>query len=207
MPNHIVEQGEYLAQIADKYGFRSGRVIWEHAGNQGLRKLRQNPNVLLPGDTIFIPDLAPKTLSVPTTKKHVFVVPAEHLLLRLRVRDFDDQPVRNAACEVEVDGAKSKMVTDGDGLVELKIPRTAREGKLSIPELDIEVPLKIGHLDPPDAKSGWVGRLRNLGYLCESDDPSSVRDAIEEFQCDHKLKLTGLPDATTQSKLKELHGC
>jgi hypothetical protein len=171
-----------------------------------LRKLRENPNVLLPGDSIFIPELAPKTVSVPTTKQHVFVVPAEKLMLRLRVRDFDDQPVKNTACDLDIDGASSKVQTNGEGKLEVEIPKTAKQGKLSIPSLDMEIPLKIGHLDPADAKSGWIGRLRNLGYLFEADDPDSVSEAIEEFQCDNKLKVTGQADAATQNKLKELHG-
>jgi hypothetical protein len=203
---HIVQQGEYLAQIAEKYGFRSGRPIWEHAGNQALRKLRQNPNVLLPGDSIFIPDIAPKNVSVSTDKKHVFVTSSEKLMLRLRVRDFDDQPLRNTVCEIEVDGSLHKLQTNGEGLVELQIAKTAREGKLTVPALDFQVPLKIGYLDPHDAESGWIGRLRNLGYLFEADDPDSISDAIEEFQCDQKLAVNGKPDAATQNKLKELHG-
>jgi Putative peptidoglycan binding domain len=206
MPTHIVEQGEYLAQIAEKYGFRSASTIWEHPSNQSLRKQRENPNVLLPGDSLFIPDLAPKAVSVPTTKQHVFVVRAEKLMLRLRVRDFDDQPVKDTVCELEIDGTLSKVQTNGEGRVEVEIPRSAKQGKLSIPSLEIEIPLKIGHLDPADAKSGWVGRLRNLGYLFEADDPDSISEAIEEFQCDNKLKVTGQADAATQNKLKELHG-
>ena len=207
MPTHIVEQGEYLAQIAAKYGFRSATAIWEHPSNQALKNQRVNPNVLLPGDSIFIPEPTQKAVSVTTAKKHVFVVPSEKLLLRLRVRDFDDQPVKNTACTVQVDGVDHLLQTNGEGLVELEVPKTAQGGKLSVPSLELELPLKIGHLDPPDAKSGWVGRLRNLGYLFEADDPAGIAEALEEFQCDNKLKVTGQPDTATQNKLKELHGC
>jgi N-acetylmuramoyl-L-alanine amidase len=204
---HVVKQGEYLSQIAQKYGFRSETTIWNHPENATLRKKRGNGNILLPGDSIFIPDFTPKTAPAATTKKHVFVVPDPPLALRIRIHDFDDQPVRNTACELEVDGATRKLQTDGDGVVEAKIPRTAQQGKLTVPELGIEMPVKIGHLDPHDEDSGWRARLRNLGYVFEAGDAVGLQNALEEFQCDHKLKLTGKADSATLAQLEKLHGC
>ena len=53
---HTVVQGEYLSGIAKKYGFSSHKKIWDHAQNAELKKQRQNPNVIFPGDQLFIPD-------------------------------------------------------------------------------------------------------------------------------------------------------
>jgi hypothetical protein len=35
----------------------------------------------------------------------------------------------------------------------------------------------------------------------------ALKSAIEEFQCDQKLPVTGKMDAATQDRLKKEHGC
>jgi hypothetical protein len=55
--DHTVVQGEYLSKIARNYGFSDYRTIWEHPKNAALKQARQNPNVLFPGDRLFIPDI------------------------------------------------------------------------------------------------------------------------------------------------------
>ena len=57
---HTVVQGEHLSGIANKYGFTSYKTIWDHAQNAELKKKRQNPNVIFPGDELFIPDKGQK---------------------------------------------------------------------------------------------------------------------------------------------------
>ncbi len=39
---HTVEQGEFLAKIAAKYGFSEYRIIWDHRQNTNLERQRQN---------------------------------------------------------------------------------------------------------------------------------------------------------------------
>ena len=54
------------------------------------------------------------------------------------------------------------------------------------------------------------GGLANLGYLLDptdSSDDDDVHLAVEEFQADNDLPLTGTFDPTTQAKLLEVHGC
>jgi len=101
------------------------------------------------------------------------------------------------------------MQSGGDGLIQADIPRTAQTGTLRIPLLELEYSIKIGHLDPIDEDSGWQARLINLGYHADPSgdtDQEQLRYAIEEFQCDHQLSVTGALDAETRAKLNELHG-
>ena len=51
---HTVQRGETIVDIAMKNGFRTWETVWQHAANDALRKQRQNPHVLAPGDTLFI---------------------------------------------------------------------------------------------------------------------------------------------------------
>jgi N-acetylmuramoyl-L-alanine amidase len=51
---HVVREGECLASIAFENGFFPD-TIWRHADNSALKERRENPNVLQPGDVLFIP--------------------------------------------------------------------------------------------------------------------------------------------------------
>ena len=208
--SHDVQQGEHLSGIAQKYGFRSYEVIWNHAKNAALKKKRVNPNVLFPGDVLFIPDKKQKVEQGATTAMHLFRLTIPKLKLRVVVRARDGTPVPSADCELEIDGKKEKLKADGDGLVEKPIAATASGGTLRVPDLQIEAPIKIGHLDPIDEQSGLMGRLANLGYYrgdMENVNQDELISALEEFQCDQRLTVDGKFGPQTQAKLKEVHGC
>ena len=207
---HTVEQGEHLAKIAAKYGFRDYQTIWQHPNNASLRKKRPNPNVLCPGDRLFIPDKEQKKESRPTAQIHRFQVARQTVKLRIVLKDFDELPIANTPCNLNIDGKVYELVTNADGLIEQEISASAEGGSLSLPDLDMEIPIKIGHLDPPDEDSGWQARLVNLGYHwgpVGDEDAQQLGYSIEEFQCDHDLRVTGVLDAATREKLKKLHGC
>jgi len=202
---HTVKQGEHVTRIATQYGFLDYRPIWDHPQNANLVKLRKSPNILFPGDSLFIPDKQAKTEKVPTGKAHKFRLTAPKLKLRIVVKDIDDNPVANVDCELELEGKVHKIKSDKDGLIEQEIPAAAESGKLRVPSLDFEIPVKIGHLDPIDEESGWKARLTNLGYH-HRDDALRLKYAIEEFQCNQGVSITGKFDAATLSKLREVHG-
>jgi len=127
------------------------------------------------------------------------------------VRDFDHEPVANARATLEVEGATFDLVTDGDGRIDQQVPRNARHGTLRLPDVGLELALDIGMLDPVDADAGWRARLVNLGYFrgdARDEDAGNERWewALQEFQCDHELDVTGEPDDATLAKLLELCG-
>lgn len=205
---HIVKQGEYLSRIAAQYGFADYRTIWDHPENAELKQKRQNPNVLYPDDRIYIPDKQVRQESRPTEQRHRFKVRLQKVLLRMVVKNIDDQPIANTECELQVEGNVFQLTTDSNGLIEQPIPKTAESGKLTL--LDVEVPVQIGHLDPVEEVSGQQARLNNLGYNAGEvggTNEEQLRSAIEEFQCDHELTVDGICGSDTQAKLKEVHGC
>jgi N-acetylmuramoyl-L-alanine amidase len=207
--SHTVKQGEHISRIARQYGFLDYRTIWDDAANAALKEKRPNPHVLLPGDELSIPDKEVKQVSRPTTDQHTFKIVRPMLKLRLTIRDFDNVPVAGAACELEIEGTTFQLTANGDGLIEQDIVPTAEQGRLRVDALDMDVPIKIGHLDPPDEETGWLGRLINLGYTDDQlgvTDPHELQSDIEEFQCDFGLKVTGELDGPTKAKLKEIHG-
>jgi hypothetical protein len=206
--HHIVEQGEYLSLIAKKYGFSTYRTLWNHPENADLKKLRKNPNILFPGDRVFIPDRQEHSESKPTDQKHSFTKQSDKILLRKEVKDENDEAVRNTPCKLFIGIAEHADKTNGSGIIEIAGP-LGPKGSLTIK--GIEMPLLIGHLDPVQERSGQVARLNNLGYRAgsaDAPDENAFKSALEEFQCDHPpLKVDGVCGEKTQAKLVEIHGC
>ncbi len=210
MPSYTIKQGDHLSRVARQYGFRDYRIIWDHANNADLKKKRGNPNVLMPGDVLFIPEKQQKEEVRPTTDMHVFKLKEAKLKLRFTVLDFDNKPIADTVCELEVEGSKYSLKTDAKGKIEKTIDAASENGVLRIASLEMEMPVKIGHLDPADETTGWRQRLINLGYharALDDGDDAKLRQAVEEFQCDHGMKVTGELDDATKAKLKDQHGC
>lgn len=208
MAVYEVKQGDHLSSIARKFGFRDIHTIWNDPENADLKNLRVNPNVLFPGDQIIIPDKQAKTESRGTGSSHKFTAPSLKLELRIVAHDINDNAIGNEDCTLQVESQIFKTQSDGDGLIDQKIPVDAINGLLQIVSMDI--PVKIGYLDPADTPPGSRERLTNLGYYWgpqDDSDPMALRSAIEEFQCDQKMPVTGKMDTATQNRLKKEHGC
>jgi len=205
---HTVQQGEYLSKIALQHGFSDFGTIWDHAQNSELKKTRSNPSILYPGDRVFIPVKEPKETSAATNKKHRFEAKRPELALRIVLRDLNGEPLANTECQLQIDGETHDLTTSGDGKIEHPLPMNAGQGRLRF--RDVELPLKIGHLDPVDELSGWRERLNNLGYnagTSEDSESRQLRYAVEEFQCEHCLTVDGRCGPKTQAKLIEVYGC
>jgi hypothetical protein len=140
------------------------------------------------------PDEAPESEEEP-----------EVIRLRIRVQDVGGDPL-TSECILTVDGAEHELAPDDEGIIEVEIPASAKEGSLRVDGLEYD--LGIGELDPADSPEGLQVRLRNLGYLTTQDEPSDleVLAAIEEFQYDNDLPLTGEADGATVSQLIEVYG-
>lgn len=213
--NYVVLQGDHLSKIAKENGFTDYSVIWDHPQNAELKKLRKNPNVLLPGDQVYIPDMEMKEETGATNQRHTFVVDKKTLKLKLVLEDAYEKPIAGAQCALLVGGQPFQVTTDGNGRMEQEIPLDATAAWLTIqgdqtPFKGESIAIKIGHLDPVDAPSGQVARLNNLGYFAgdlDGSDADALKSAIEEFQCDHGLTVTGDCDSQTQAKLQQVHGC
>ena len=56
MRPNIVKQRDYVDSIADQYGF-DPEEVWNDDKNKTLKEKRKSPNILAPGDVLFIPDV------------------------------------------------------------------------------------------------------------------------------------------------------
>jgi hypothetical protein len=216
---HVVCQGEHLAGIAGQYGLHDFRIIWNHPDNAELKKKRLDPGVLYPGDIVSIPDLETGTYDRATEQRHSFVLSRTGLTLCLKLERALYQPIGDTPCELSLEQGRFDLVTDPDGTLSHPISDSANQAALLVKEninvngdpvlFETGMNIRIGHLDPVEEASGQVARLSNLGYYRASIDKidnDELVSAIEEFQCDNGLPLTGVCDGVTQAKLREVHG-
>ena len=214
MTRYTVNQGDHLTSIADSFGFRDYAVIWNHPENAGVKELRGDPNVIAPGDELVIPDPQTKEESCATEKLHRFRVHTRQLKLRLRLLDVNDEPLSDLPCTLCVENNTYETKSDADGYVETVIPPSAELGWIRASDASRGVALDerfaIGHLDPIEMMTGVATRLSHLGYDVGEDldapDADLLLLAIEEFQCDNDLDVTGEADDPTRARLLELHG-
>jgi N-acetylmuramoyl-L-alanine amidase len=210
--NHQVKQGECISSIAFVNGFFPD-TIWNHASNAALKEKRKDPNVLLPGDIVFVPDRQLKEVSEPTNQVHKFRYKSTPAKLRIQFMDEEDKPRANVPYQLTVDG---KIVSNpGDkttstGLVICSISPDARQGVLELGEGEekLEYDLVLGYLNPAKDVSGIKQRLRNLGFYAGKIDEAldeETKDSLRTFQSEHNLEPTGELTEATLGKLRELH--
>jgi hypothetical protein len=210
MPMHEVKAGECLSVIARRNGFSDIRKIYDHPQNADFKKKRPDPDVLSPGDRIFIPDPEPKKTDCAAYRKHRFRARFANPPVRLLLKDAQARPLAWTKFTLDPDGQAVHGVSDGEGKLEFTPPPGMEEMPLILWEEEIggtifqSFRLRIGHLDPVEETSGLQGRLINLGYAPGSADGKwneSWARLLAAFQLDQGIDATGEPDDATRKKL------
>jgi hypothetical protein len=215
MPTHTVRQGEYLARIAQGYGFADPDVVWNSPENQSLKDAGRTPATLAPGDELFVPERADRVLTGATEHRYKARVKASVVRLRVVLQTLGGKALANASGALHAATSDSNVMTDGKGEFEVILVGGTEAAELRLAGAattlhGIVIPLHIGHLDPVTTIGGQEARLNNLGYRAGMlGNPSALqfRSAVEEFQCDEHLTVDGSCGPATQAKLRSAHGC
>lgn len=231
---HTVQEGECVSSIAYDYGLFPN-TVWEYEENSKLRELRKNPNVLLPGDILVIPDKKEKQVEAETGERHRFRRKGVPEKLELHLLDYG-APRASLRYRVDIDGKVITGTTDEEGRLEHWISPGAMRGKMifkgETEEEQEEYELLLGALPPIDTDLGVEIRLKNLGFMDEEEESSgpeddelvqeaiglglleegeeddreiALREAISSFQLYCGLPVTGEADEDTRQKLVEIH--
>ncbi len=95
-------------------------------------------------------------------------------------------------------------------MIEFEVGPFTEELELTV--RDRTVHCAVATLEPVDDLPGIHDRLENLGYAPggrrgkRSRDGGAYLSAVQEFQCDHGLKIDGAPGEQTQEKLLDVSG-
>jgi peptidoglycan hydrolase-like protein with peptidoglycan-binding domain len=219
MRPYVVRQGDYLAKLAFVHGFDADEV-WNDPKNEMLRGTRPDPNILAPGDILYIPSVAKEGLSIEQGAANRYVAKAPRTKLRVSFRSGSGR-FANAKFITKGGATPAEGSTDGDEQLEVWVPVHTAEIRVEFPELAHEFTLFVGHLDPASEGSGVRARLIHLGYLLpsprelfgcdvpgvvEEDEASRVTAAVRSFQKDKGLPVTGEVNEDTRAALERAHG-
>ncbi|MBJ6759896.1 peptidoglycan-binding protein [Myxococcaceae bacterium JPH2] len=213
---HTVKAGEHLMRIARKYGLPDWKALYDAPENAAFKQRRPNPFVILPGDTLHIPDAAPAEVKAGTGKQHTFTLKKAQTTLKLQLHDDgpDARPLARARYHLDIEGAQPvEGQTDGEGWLETPVPVDAEEATLTVwltEQESMEWTLELSHLTPSDDVAGARARLNNLGF--DSGDPSAAEDPLTEqmlraFQQAHGLEEQEALGPQTRARLEREHGC
>jgi hypothetical protein len=205
--DYEVKQGDCISSIATDRGF-FWDTLWKHPSNASLKFKRKDPNVLMPGDIVHIPDLTIKHESGAAEQCHKFKLKGVPSKFRLKLVE-NGKPRAGERYILRIDGVAIAGNLDRQGMLEAAIPGDARHGSLVLGKDEQIYEFDLGSLDPIDEISGAQARLNNLGYDAgEADggmnEPTTL--ALQHFQRDFALAETGEYDDATRSKLREIHG-
>src|SRR5262245_35987787 len=130
---YTIRQGDYLSKIAHQHGFSDWKVIYNHPENKAFRKLRPEPNLIHPGDRLFIPHREEKQIDCATGQSHRFQVRLGANHLHVILKDARGQPLRSTAYELTVGHRVIRGKTDGDGALRHDdLPPDVTQATLSI---------------------------------------------------------------------------
>jgi N-acetylmuramoyl-L-alanine amidase len=94
-----------MAAIGAAYGY-NWQTLWNHPQNANLKNTRKDPNVLFPGDFVFIPEKTLRLENCVTDKCHKFVLKGVPEILRICLLNEFDHPLSGIDYELQV-GAES----------------------------------------------------------------------------------------------------
>lgn len=202
MKKIVISQGKTILSLAyqEKMPWEK---IWNDSHNKELRDSRENdPDLLLPGDIVTIPDFEPKEVDGETEEKHRFRCVTLKRGLYLELVRANGELLQNHTYRLTV----GKKIYEGDCSepIDIDLPMEAKSGLLTVLndegiEVDNEE-LKFDYLDPiVDSKKSVTGlqaRLNNLGYFAGDVDGQfeEITEAIRQFQSDNGVAATGKPE-------------
>jgi hypothetical protein len=224
---HKVADGEWVTKIAVKYNISNWKkTVWDHPKNAELSK-RRSPNILHPGDLIFIPAPNSKPVACPTDQQHRFIVKRVMDTFQARLLDAAGKPIKNEKYTLKIGPQEFSGTTDDNGEIHQQgiSPVGDHEGTLALPGVGIFHRVSVGGLNPTNATSdadhtrydggisGIQMRLKNLGYDPGATDgvlSDETAEAIVLFQTlVMKLppeKRTGQLDDDTRNAIVARHG-
>jgi hypothetical protein len=210
MRAYVVRPGDYLQKLAHVLGFDAD-AVWNDPKNADLKGQR-DPDLLSPGDVLYVPDPSRTELPLLARSKNRYVASVPKTKLHLCFRT-EDGPLADEPCVIQGVDGEQETATSGEGALVIEVPVHLRELQIFFPERGFLYPVRVGDMDPIEVPSGVRKRLLNGGHhQGESTEEGDVeheeldRRALLSFQRAEGLEPTGLLDEETSAALVKSHG-
>jgi N-acetylmuramoyl-L-alanine amidase len=215
-----VKPGECIGKIAQQYGVRDWKNLWDDLQNAALKKRRKNPQVLSPGDEVMV---SPRVYEIAraTDARHTIEVERGEKRVRVWLRTLGDRVLTNVEYDYSYTLASGLVEkpgsapTDDQGKLEETVPINVRRLHVTLRKSKFRLSYDVSSLEPArddDSQtaiaSGVQQRLRALGYpAVPSGTASEDTSALALFQ---QLNLNrkapqGAPDQETLGALERSH--
>jgi hypothetical protein len=217
---YVIRAGDYLTAIAYARGIKPDD-LWQDPANADLRNLRGNPEMLAPGDVLYVPAVERTWLPVTVGSTNPFVANPPKVEIHVILNDADGQPYAGKTVHLDPQVTDDDPATDGDGLLKVLVPVTLKVLTATVVDDDVSFRINIGNLDPHDVQSGTLARLRQLGYVgdegrllamdrpyldgLDAGDTSLIR-AVAAFQDENGSDVTGELDDDLCDKIRDGYG-
>jgi|HubBroStandDraft_2_1064218.scaffolds.fasta_scaffold91262_2 hypothetical protein len=186
MQPYVIRKGDHLASLAYQFGFDAD-TVWNDDSNSDLRQNRPDPNILNPGEVLYIPDPPigpPPATSLTPGSTNSFVADAPTLTV---THVFSDPSLASQAFTVQELPDLTGQTSGGDGTVTLTVPPSLTTATIVFTDSGATFVCQIGFLDPINQLTGVFQRLQNLGYIdpdatFDTTDIDAIRSALRDFK-------------------------
>lgn len=227
---HVVVDGDRMSKIAHENGYADYYALYM-AQPEAFRKKRPNPEILMPGDEIVLPDKVEAKYPAKDKKAHQYEENTKLPEVAVTLMAAG-KPVAGKTFQVIVDPVGPGFVgaprfagtvkSDDKGKVKLLVDPEASSVLLSCVEVPFTILLRLGELRPVTEAGGVEQRLDNLGYRVPVSPPSApagsdaekkakeahdrrIKKAAARFQEDKKKTADGNVDADLRDLLVKAH--
>jgi hypothetical protein len=217
---YVVRQGDYLTAVAHRHDTTVDE-IWGLPENAKLVANRPNPEILAPGDLLYLPSPNPRWQSLTVGATNVLNASVPVVTLRVVLVDAEGSPLAGKAVTTTPTLGVDPLSTDGAGLLELQVPILYKVVTVVVTETQQHFALRVGTLDPHDADTGVLSRLRHMGHVGEELNFVGMRPhlrnldaqglslsaAVRSFQAGRGDEPTGDIDDQLRADIRDAHGC
>ena len=200
-PYHEIQAGDCVSSIAYAHGLPVS-LVWEAPENAGLRELCESPDLLIPGEQLFVPERRLHREPCADGSLHRFRRKDVPKVFRIQMTT-PQGPIADMPYECTVDGLQTSGTTDSAGWIEVPIAPDAERVTIEMADYG-SFDFELGDLDPVDTISGVCQRLTNLGYY--QGEPATrmteaLADALARFEKANGLEVSGEVSDPTRDAL------
>ncbi len=132
MPKHTVQSGDCFNSIAKQHGFYNYLTVFSHGTNNQVCGPETNPNMLVEGVEVDVPEKKVKKIAAKLNAEQQFVILRQKTKLRIQVADKEWKPLATSTYSLKV-GTLDQTKPDGfKDLLDAEIDPSVKTGKLTI---------------------------------------------------------------------------